>query len=89
LTDGYYDFAAEWSPSGDRVVFMRKRTGGPQYDLWVAVADTGALTNVASEASLNYEYPSFSPDGTLIAFDALGPGSESTSWMRTATTCRT
>lgn len=84
LTDGYYDFAAEWSASGDRVVFMRKRIGGPQYDLWVAVADTGALTNVASEASLNYEYPSFSPDGTLIAFDARGPGSESNLYVMDA-----
>jgi Tol biopolymer transport system component len=75
LTDGYVDIAPEWSNAGDRIVFMRKRPRSTQYDLWIATADTGELTVVASDPALTYEYAAFSPDGTRLAFDAQSSGS--------------
>ena len=61
----YSDLQPAWSPDGQRIAFMRYRTGG--YDIFVMNADgsgLAALTNGDDDD----RSPAWSPDGTKIAF---------------------
>ncbi len=64
LFDGN-EFGIAWSPSGDRIAFIRKSdTGNEIYLYWMASGKTARLTQLdQSPSSL-----SWSPDGKSIAF---------------------
>lgn len=71
LTSGNFsDTAPQWSPSGDRILYISNRGGHEQ--IWVRWMDSGQtarITNVGEEPG----GASWSPDGAQIAFTMLVP----------------
>jgi len=66
LAGGPAIFDYRWSPDGSRIAFSLGRavTGGLASDLWVMAADGSGKLKLASNA----ESPTWSPDGSLIAY---------------------
>jgi TolB protein len=65
---GSREMSPEWSPSGQQIVFVSERAGGD--DLWIMNADgtdPHQLTANANKFQIDGD-PSWSPDGTTIAF---------------------
>lgn len=56
-----------WSPSGDRIAFIRQNNGAPPTDLWIANLDGSGLTRLLGGDRLSSETPVWSPDGMTIA----------------------
>lgn len=83
--EGVYDEGPSWSPDGRHVVFSRSvlDLSGPdpvasasRRDLYtVRVADGRGLTELVGGPTDDFE-PTWSPDGSLIAFVRIGDGSE-------------
>ncbi len=65
LTDDPSDTSPDWSPKGDRVVFMSHQRGN--WDLYVMGSDGGGLKPLTTDPS-NEGLPCWSPDGDRIAF---------------------
>ncbi|HYP23791.1 MAG TPA: hypothetical protein VEV43_09470, partial [Actinomycetota bacterium] len=63
------DYAAEWSPDGSMLVFVRGRLEGnePPDEVFVMNADGSGQTSV-SPAELQAFSPDWSPDGERIVF---------------------
>lgn len=68
LTDGSYPAGApQWSPDGQKVVFMATEPGGGPIDIYVVDAAGGEPANL-TQSSSNDGFPRWSPDGSKIAF---------------------
>ena len=82
------DYEPAWSPDGDRIAFVRQDKvtvpgGGPdwQVDVWTMNADGSGQKKLTND--LSYEgAPSWSPNGSKIAFQRTGVGSDI--WMMNA-----
>jgi Tol biopolymer transport system component len=57
-------FAGDWSPDGDKIVFV------VDYNIYVVNADGTGLNRLTQPGPMRYRSPTWSPDGTKIAFCA-------------------
>jgi len=67
---GEYDYAPAYSPDGLKITFVR--TSGSYRDIYVMNADGSGQTRLTSGSTC--EDPSWSPDGSKIAFCKVLPG---------------
>lgn len=68
VTRGSADVAPAWSPTGDRIAFLRAVDGPPQ--VWVLPV-TGGEPRQLTTLPLGAGAPAWSPDGASIAFSAV------------------
>jgi eukaryotic-like serine/threonine-protein kinase len=68
------DGAPDYSPDGQRVVFVSTRSG--TYEIWVCNADGSNPTPVTHMGAPMSGSPRWSPDGKTIAFDSNAEGQE-------------
>jgi uncharacterized repeat protein (TIGR01451 family) len=63
-----------WSPDGTKIAYTRWSNFGPNADIMVMDANTGAdIANLTNDPAYDY-LPSWSPDGTKIAFTSNRSG---------------
>ncbi|GEM_PF-3687606 len=72
-----------WSPTGDRIAFLRQASGTPTTDLWVANLDGSGLTRLLGGDSQSLEMPAWSPDGTtlVVSRTITATGTEAGIWI--------
>ena len=68
VTSTRTDFAAGYSPDGDRIVFISTRSGNPE--VWVSDEEGGNLRKLTSFDGAYIGVPVWSHDGKQIAFNA-------------------
>jgi TolB protein len=76
-----YNYPA-WSPTGRRIAFYRERGNGSGYGIWamnVNGTDPRRLTDIPSDTS-----PTWSPDGSMIAFQRFVAGIGIAVWLMDA-----
>jgi TolB protein len=66
LTRNADDRQPNWSPTGDRIVFQRRR--GEVWDAWTVRPDGGALRNVTRTRRFSETDIAWAPDGRRIVF---------------------
>jgi TolB protein len=66
LTRGSDDRQPNWSPSGDRIVFQRRR--GEVWDAWTVAPDGSGLRNVTRTRRYSETDIAWAPDGERIVF---------------------
>ena len=64
-----WDFQPHFSPDGEQVAFVSNRSGRPE--LWVGKSDGSDASPLTSLDGTFMQMPRWSPDGSLIAFDAF------------------
>jgi len=74
LADLGYAHAAQWSPDGSYIAYMKDYDDGVQYtssEIWVATAD-GQITWQITDTPERIEmYPQWSPDGSRLVYQSL------------------
>jgi TolB protein len=71
--DAFLDHSPVWSPLGRQVAFVSNRSGND--DIWVAnlnEAGSGQFVNVSNSPLSQESYPTWSGDGTLLAWYSSG-----------------
>lgn len=64
--EGYFDFAPQWSPDGQFIVFTSNRS--QNNDVWVVSSTASSLRNLTADSLSADIYPMWSPDGQWIVF---------------------
>jgi hypothetical protein len=64
-----HDVEPDWSPDGARIAFARGAVGTVELEIWVMSANGSAQTRLTNNPAIDNQ-PSFSPDGTQIAFSS-------------------
>lgn len=57
-----------WSPGGDEIAFVHEPAGGGDRDIYEVSASGGAAKDLTNDPSSDEVEPSFSPDGSEIAY---------------------
>ena len=60
--------SAAWSPDGKWIVYEQDFGGGEYYDLFVIPASGGSPVNLTNSKDVSETSPSWSPNGSLLAF---------------------
>lgn len=63
-----------WSPNGDAVAFFAHQTDSPERNVFVLDLVSGDMSAQIPESGWNAFIPSWSPDGTMLAFSAIPLG---------------
>jgi len=84
LESTFVDRGPAYSSDGSRIAFISDRTGRRQ--LWVATAAGDSPTEWTQTFEANPPPPSWSPDGSQIAFTGVGPSGSSQLFIADATT---
>lgn len=63
-----FSYGLDWSPDGTRIAFTG---GGAVADLYVLDIESGAMLKLTSTRSHSEQFPSWSPDGEWIVFQAF------------------
>ena len=66
-TDKRFASQPSWTPDGQSIVFRTDRTDPTNADLWIVGAD-GSNPRPLVQTAGNERYPTFSPDGTRLAY---------------------
>jgi Tol biopolymer transport system component len=75
------NFTPEWSPDGSHLVFLRFGAIGRSSDVFTVRADGRGLTDVTNTPRRSELLPTYSPDGTSIAFSRRGSGDGYDLWV--------
>ena len=78
LTDGpHYEHSIDWSPNGQELLFLTNRDADADeffnYDIYALKLSDKSMRRISATESNEYR-PTWSPDGTLIAFEATKRG---------------
>jgi Tol biopolymer transport system component len=65
-----------WTPDGQRIVYSSQEKGGAPNLWWIRADGAGAAQRLAESKSPQYA-DSWRPDGKVLAFDQLNPGTNS------------
>jgi dipeptidyl aminopeptidase/acylaminoacyl peptidase len=78
VTSSAFDGHSQFSPDGRRIAFCSDRTGTEE--IWIAEADGSSERQVTRGPALSRGSPRWSPDGSLVAFDALEANGDRHIW---------
>ncbi|MBL8295711.1 MAG: PD40 domain-containing protein [Bryobacterales bacterium] len=68
ITSTRFDWAAQYSPDGQKIIFLSRRSGHPA--LWVANSDGSNSTQLTTLEAPLIGSPRWSPDGQRLVFDS-------------------
>lgn len=63
------DYQPAWSPGGRQIAFVSNRSG--ENEIWLADLDQFTFTNLSRNDSAIEDHPSWSPDGSHLAWTAI------------------
>ncbi len=75
----YNDFMPDWSPDGERIVFVSNRESDGNWQIYTMNADGTDVKKITSEG--NNTTPKWSPDGSKIAFASYRDGGYMTLYL--------